>query len=191
MTINQLLEKYKNYAITMRREFHMNPEPSMKEFRTQKRVMEELKSMGIPCEKIAGTGVIGTIKGNGEGKTVALRADMDALELQEENDFSYKSKIDGLKHGCGHDGHTAGLLTAAKILSEMKSEFKGTVKLLFQPGWLELMELWESISGTTAKLGKYPFNLDLEWLLLEYSKFILPAKVGMVQCLIKVLMLQL
>ena len=134
MTINQLLEKYKNYAITMRREFHMNPEPSMKEFRTQKRVMEELKSMGIPCEKIAGTGVIGTIKGNGEGKTVALRADMDALELQEENDFSYKSKIDGLKHGCGHDGHTAGLLTAAKILSEMKSEFKGTVKLLFQPG---------------------------------------------------------
>ena len=134
MNIQQLIDKYEDYGISMRREFHMNPEPSMKEFRTQKRVMEELESMGIPCEKIAGTGVVGFIKGKSDGKTVALRADMDALELQEENDVPYKSKIDGLKHGCGHDGHTAGLLTAAKILSEMKSEFNGTVKLLFQPG---------------------------------------------------------
>lgn len=134
MDIQQLIDKYEDYGISMRREFHMNPEPSMKEFRTQKRVMEELDAMGIPCEKIAGTGVVGFIKGKSDGKTVALRADMDALELQEENDVPYKSKIDGLKHGCGHDGHTAGLLTAAKILSEMKSEFNGTVKLLFQPG---------------------------------------------------------
>jgi amidohydrolase len=134
MTVTSLVEEYKGYAKDMRREFHMNPEPSMKEFNTQKRVMEELQSMGIECEKIAGTGVVGLINGKSTGKTVALRADMDALELTEENDVEYKSKNEGLMHGCGHDGHTAGLLTAAKILNEMKSEFDGTVKLLFQPG---------------------------------------------------------
>ncbi|MBN2898017.1 MAG: amidohydrolase [Clostridia bacterium] len=134
MQVNELLEKYKDYAISMRREFHMYPESSMNEFRTQGRIMEELESMGIPCQKIAGTGVIGTIHGEYQGKTVALRADIDALELQEDIEVAYKSTVDGLKHGCGHDGHTASLLTAAKILSDMKSELKGTIKLLFQPG---------------------------------------------------------
>ena len=134
MTVKQLVEKYKEYSVQIRREFHMNPEPSMKEVRTQKRVMEELMKIGIECKSVAGTGVMGFIHGNGPGKTVALRADMDALELQEENDVPYKSQNQGMMHGCGHDGHTAGLLTAAKILFEMKSEFNGTVKLLFQPG---------------------------------------------------------
>lgn len=134
MTVQQLVKKYKDYSIQLRREFHMNPEPSMKEVRTQRRVMEELINMGIECKSVAGTGVVGFIHGKEPGKTVALRADMDALELQEENDVAYKSQNEGLMHGCGHDGHTAGLLTAAKILSEMKSTFNGTVKLFFQPG---------------------------------------------------------
>lgn len=134
MNAKDLAKKYKQYAIDLRREFHMNPEPSMKEVRTSDRVVEELKKMGIECNKVAGTGVVGIIKGNCEGKTVALRADMDALEVNEENEKEYKSKVKGLMHACGHDGHTAGLLTAAKILNEMKNEFSGSVKLLFQPG---------------------------------------------------------
>lgn len=134
MTVKDLAKKYKQYAIDLRREFHMNPEPSMKEIRTSDRVVEELEKMGIECSKVAGTGVVGIIKGNSEGKTVALRADMDALEVNEENEKEYKSKVKGLMHACGHDGHTAGLLTAAKILNEMKNEFSGSVKLLFQPG---------------------------------------------------------
>ncbi|MDW7667953.1 MAG: amidohydrolase [Bacillota bacterium] len=134
MNIKNIAKKYESYAIEMRRHFHMNPEPSMEEYETQKKVMEELDKMGIENFKAAGTGVVGIINGEKEGKTVALRADMDALELQEENDIPYKSKNEGYMHGCGHDGHTAGLLTAGKILNEMKSEIEGTVKLVFQPG---------------------------------------------------------
>jgi len=134
MNIKDIAKKYEDYAIELRRHFHMNPEPSMEEYETQKKVMEELDKMGIENFKAAGTGVVGIIKGEKEGKVVALRADMDALELQEENDIPYKSKNEGYMHGCGHDGHTAGLLTAGKILSEMKSEIEGTVKLVFQPG---------------------------------------------------------
>jgi len=134
MSVKKLAKKYKDYTIQLRREFHMNPESSMKEFKTQKRVMEELNKIGIEYKSAAGTGIIAFIHGNAPGKTVALRADMDALELQEKNDIEYKSKNEGLMHGCGHDAHTASLLTAAKILNELKSEFSGTVKLLFQPG---------------------------------------------------------
>ncbi|MGM0396956.1 MAG: M20 family metallopeptidase [Bacillota bacterium] len=134
MKVNELVEKYKDYSISLRREFHMNPEPSMKEYNTQKRVMEELEKMGIPAEKCGGTGVVGIIKGKGEGKTIALRGDMDALEVLEGNDVEYKSKNEGVMHACGHDAHTAGLLTAAKVLNDMKDEFDGSVKLVFQPG---------------------------------------------------------
>jgi amidohydrolase len=132
--IKNIAKKYQDYAVDLRRHFHMNPEPSMKEFETQKKVMEELDKIGIENFKAAGTGVVGIIKGEKEGKVVALRADMDALELQEENDIPYKSKNEGYMHGCGHDGHTAGLLTAGKILNEIKSQIEGTVKLVFQPG---------------------------------------------------------
>ncbi len=134
MSVNELAGNYKDYVVGLRREFHMNPEIGMGEFRTQKRVMEELRKIGIECEKIAGTGVVAYIKGTGEGKIVALRADMDALEVREENDSEYKSQNDGLMHACGHDGHTAALLAAARILIDKSDEFKGSVKLLFQPG---------------------------------------------------------
>lgn len=134
MNTRELAEKYHDYAVELRREFHMNPEPSMEEYNTQKRVMEELEKMGLKPEKSAGTGVVATIKGKGEGKTIALRADMDALAVPEANDVAYKSKNEGIMHACGHDAHTASLLTAAKILLDKKDEFDGEVRLLFQPG---------------------------------------------------------
>ena len=134
MDIKELTKKHLDYAVATRRYFHENPEPSMKEFNTQKRIMEELKAMGIEHYPCGGTGVVGIIKGKGPGKTIALRADIDALEVQEENPVPYKSKIDGMMHACGHDTHISGLLTAAKVLNEIKDEFDGTVKLIFQPG---------------------------------------------------------
>lgn len=134
MSVKELANKYKQYIIDRRREFHMNPEASLEEFVTSKRVKEELKKIGIPYVEIAGTGVIATIKGSKEGKTVALRADMDALQVQECNKVDYKSTKDGLMHACGHDGHTAMLLGAAQILNEIKENINGTVKLFFQPG---------------------------------------------------------
>jgi len=134
MDIKNYAKEYKNYVIDLRREFHMYPEKSLEEFRTQKRVMEELEKMGIPHKAVAGTGVVATIEGGKPGKTVALRADMDALDLQEIADVPYRSQNDGFMHGCGHDGHTASLLGAAKVLSQVKEQLQGTVKLFFQPG---------------------------------------------------------
>ena len=111
----------------------MNPEPSLNEYNTSKVIQEELKKLGIPFEIVAKTGIIVTIKGKNPGKTVLLRADMDALEVYEKNDVSYKSQKDGLMHACGHDGHIAMLLGAAHVLNDVKNDFSGEVKLLFQP----------------------------------------------------------
>ena len=133
MDVKELVKDVKEYVIDLRREFHMNPEPSWEEIRTSKRVMEELDKMGILHISVAGTGVVAVIKGSQEGKTVALRADMDALRINESNDVPYRSKNPGVMHACGHDGHTAMLLGAAKILNDHKDEIKGTIKLFFQP----------------------------------------------------------
>jgi len=133
MDVKALAKNVKDYVIDLRREFHMYPERSGEEFRTSQRAKEELDKLGIPYTTAGGTGVIGIIKGEKPGKTVALRADMDALEVYEKNDIPYKSKTDGLMHACGHDGHTAMLLGAAKVLSMIKNELKGCVKLFFQP----------------------------------------------------------
>lgn len=132
--VKELAKKYKQYVIDLRREFHMYPEKSMNEVRTQKRIIEELEKAGIECKPIAGTGVVGIIRGSTDGKTVALRADIDALDMSENNDIPYKSKNERLMHACGHDGHAASLLGAAMILNELKDEIQGSVKLLFQPG---------------------------------------------------------
>ncbi len=132
MNIKELSKKYEQYTINMRREFHMYPELSMKEVRTSNRIKEELTKIGIPFESI-GTGVVATIKGKNEGKTIALRADIDALEVNEIRDVPYKSKNEGVMHACGHDAHGAMLLGAAHVLNDIKDEFNGTVKLMFQP----------------------------------------------------------
>ena len=129
-----LAKKNQDYVIQMRREFHMNPEVSMQEYNTCKRIKEELEKMGVEYKGIAGTGVIATIKGNKPGKTVALRGDIDALAVVEENTHNYVSKVHGMMHACGHDTHGAMLLGAVKVLNEMKDEIEGTVKFFFQPG---------------------------------------------------------
>ena len=134
--IQALSKKFAPEIIDIRRHIHANPELSYQEFETAKYVANQLRKTGIePQVGIAETGVVGLIKGvNPEFKTIALRADMDALPIQETNEVSYKSKNDGVMHACGHDVHTASLLGAARILNELKAEFEGAIKLIFQPG---------------------------------------------------------
>ena len=133
MNVRDITKKYKDYIIEKRRYFHMNPEPSFNEYDTSKVVQEELTKIGIPFEIFAKTGIIATIKGQNPGKTVLLRADMDALEVCEKNNVSYRSQKEGLMHACGHDGHIAMLLGAAHVLNEIKNDISGEIKLLFQP----------------------------------------------------------
>ena len=133
MNVRDITKKYKDYIIEKRRYFHMNPEPSFNEYNTSKVVQEELKKLEIPFEIFAKTGIIATIKGKNPGKTVLLRADMDALEVCEKNNVSYKSQKEGLMHACGHDGHIAMLLGAAHVLNEIKNDISGEIKLFFQP----------------------------------------------------------
>lgn len=106
---------YREELIGLRREFHMYPEVGFELYRTSQRVKEYLEGLGLEVKVMAKTGVVGLLRGSKPGKTVMLRADMDALNLQELNDVPYRSKVDGLMHGCGHDGHTAMLLVAAKF----------------------------------------------------------------------------
>lgn len=127
-------QEIKDWIVKVRRDFHMNPELSAREFRTRDKVVEYLEDMGIEHKTgIADTGVLGIIRGKQGGKTVALRADMDALPLQDKKDVIYKSTIDGKMHACGHDAHTAVLLGTAKILKDMEANLHGNVKLFFQP----------------------------------------------------------
>ena len=132
--VKRLGEKYLQHMINLRETIHMYPEDGFSEFTTSKIIIEELEKLGIKVQKnVAKTGVVGLIEGKYPGKTVLLRADMDALKIQEQVDVEYKSKIDGMMHACGHDGHVAGLLGAAMILNELKDNLHGNVKLVFQP----------------------------------------------------------
>ncbi len=133
--IKGLAKQYAAEFVEVRRHLHAHPELSYQEFETSKFVQEKLADWNIPFEIKATTGVVGLIKAKNPGKRIiALRADMDALPIKEENDIPYKSKNDGVMHACGHDVHTTCLLGAAKILNETKDDWEGTVKLIFQPG---------------------------------------------------------
>jgi hippurate hydrolase len=133
--IKELAKKYAPGFIEVRRYLHAHPELSYQEFETSKFIQTKLTEFKIPFEVKATTGVIGLIKGkNPDSRIVALRADMDALPINEQNDVPYKSINGGVMHACGHDVHTTCLLGAAKILNETKSDWEGTVKLIFQPG---------------------------------------------------------
>ena len=138
MLLNRIKSLAKAYApefISVRHHLHMHPELSYQEFETSRYVQEKLTSFGIPFEVKANTGVLGSIRGkNPDKRVIALRADMDALPIKEENDVDYRSQNEGVMHACGHDVHTTCLLGAAKILNELKDEWEGTVKLIFQPG---------------------------------------------------------
>ena len=133
--IKKLAKKYSSEFIEIRHHLHANPELSYQEFETSKFIQNKLKEFGIPFEVKATTGVVGLIKAkNADSRVFAIRADIDALPILEENDVPYKSTKKGIMHACGHDVHTTCLLGAAKILNELKNEWEGTVKLIFQPG---------------------------------------------------------
>ena len=133
--IKDLAKIYSDEFIEIRHHLHKHPELSYKEFETSKFVQRKLNEWGIDFEVMATTGVIGTLKGkNPDKKVIALRADMDALPITEQNQIEYKSQNEGVMHACGHDVHTTCLLGAAKILNELKNEWEGTIKLIFQPG---------------------------------------------------------
>ena len=133
--IKSLAKELKNDIIDVRRNLHQFPCLSFEEYETAQFIHALLDSWNIEHEFLTETGIVATIKGrNPEKKTIALRADIDALPIQEKNDCSYKSAIDGVMHACGHDAHTAMLLGASKILNDLKDDFEGTIKLIFQPG---------------------------------------------------------
>ncbi|MBP6334014.1 MAG: amidohydrolase [Bacteroidia bacterium] len=134
--IKSLAQKYHSDIITCRRYLHMNPELSFQEFNTQKFVEEKLKEYGLSnLVRMANTGVIAIVEGkNPSKKSIALRADMDALPIQETNKTDYVSSNPGVMHACGHDVHTSSLLGVARIMNELKNEFEGTIKFIFQPG---------------------------------------------------------
>jgi amidohydrolase len=123
-------------VVSLRRHLHAHPELSYQEHQTARYVAEMLKQIGLkPVEGIAGTGVVALIEGkNPSRKIIALRADLDALPIQEANSVSYRSQNPGVMHACGHDVHTSSLLGTAKILNTLRNEFEGSVKLIFQPG---------------------------------------------------------
>ena len=133
--IQKLAKNYFNDTVEMRHHLHANPELSFQEVKTGKYIAQKLNEFQIKNEHgWAENGVVGLIEGkNPDKQVVALRADIDALPILEANDVPYKSKNDGVMHACGHDVHTASLLGAARILNEIKSDFEGTVKLIFQP----------------------------------------------------------
>lgn len=134
--VKKLAQNYFHEVVELRRHIHQNPELSFQEFETSKYIQNKLSEWGIEFEiGYVKTGIVAYVKGrNSESKTVALRADIDALPIQEENTVSYSSKNKGVMHACGHDVHTACLLGAIKILNEVKDDFEGTVKCVFQPG---------------------------------------------------------
>lgn len=135
--------------VESRRHLHKNPELSGQEFNTQNYIMKQLDILDIPYEKVGTTSLIGRVEGNNVGKTVALRADIDALPITEKSDVDYASKNDGLMHACGHDAHTAMLLAAAEMLKDVQSELPGVVQLIFQ----EAEETFEGAQRVVAEGG--------------------------------------
>ena len=134
----------KEKLVDIRRKLHKHPELSQKEIKTAEMVAEILQGLGIETKTgIAGTGVVGLLRGKEEGKTIGLRCDMDALSVQEESTEPYKSEVEGVMHACGHDGHVAIMLGTAMLLAAKKDKLKGNVKFIFQPA--------EEVSG-----GAYP-----------------------------------
>lgn len=132
--IQELSSRIYNDVVGYRQHIHANPELSFKEFQTSQFIKDKLTAWGIEFKEMANTGVVGLIKGElPSDQIIALRADMDALPIHEANDKPYKSKNEGVMHACGHDVHSSSLLGTAFILNELKAEFGGTIKLVFQP----------------------------------------------------------
>ncbi|MDX8047266.1 M20 family metallopeptidase [Gracilibacillus sp. S3-1-1] len=127
------LESYYDEMISLRRYFHAHPELSFEEEETPKKIAAYHRELGLEVtERVGGRGVVSKLIGGKPGKTVALRADFDALPIQEETDLPFKSEVDGVMHACGHDAHTASLLVLAKVLTEMKEDLPGTIVFIHQ-----------------------------------------------------------
>jgi len=145
----------------LRRHFHTYPELSAKEFNTQQKIMDELVALGLVPRIIAGTGVIADLKGAFPGKTIAIRADIDALELEDECGKPYQSQNPGVCHACGHDGHTAMLIGAAKTFVDLKDSLTGNIRFLFQPseecfpGGAALMIKEGALTNVNAIIGAH------------------------------------
>ncbi|WP_321366586.1 amidohydrolase [uncultured Desulfuromusa sp.] len=133
MEIKQQVANSANELVSLYRDFHTHPELGFKEYRSQKKIIDYFTNLGLKPRKIASTGVVAELKGTKPGKTVLLRSDMDALPVTEETGLSFASETFGIMHACGHDGHMAMLMVAAKMLTAMKDEIPGTIKFLFQP----------------------------------------------------------
>lgn len=148
--------------VSLRRDFHQNPELSFTEVRTPQKIAEYQRQLGNDVRtEVGGRGVVATLKGGKPGKTVALRADFDALPIHEENDVNYKSQTDGIMHACGHDGHTATLLCLAKILTKYKADIPGTIVFIHQfaeelsPGGAQPMITDGCLEGVDAIFGTH------------------------------------
>jgi len=134
MDIKKKIISLKDELIELRRDFHKHPELGFEEYKTAEIVANYLEKCGLNVKRgVAKTGVVGLLKGKSQGPTLLLRADMDALPIQEENEVPYKSVNNGVMHACGHDGHIAMLLVAAKILSDYREKIKGNINFVFQP----------------------------------------------------------
>jgi amidohydrolase len=120
-------------VVAIRRDVHSHPEPGFKETRTADLIERRLCAMRVEARRIAGTGILATIKGAKPGKTMLVRADIDALPVTELNEVPYRSKVPGMMHACGHDGHVATALGAATILAARRDSLAGTIKFMFQP----------------------------------------------------------
>ncbi len=133
--ISEEIKALTNELVRLRRDFHQYPELGLQEHRTAEVIERYLKDLGLSViSKVGRTGVVGLLQGGGPGKTLLIRADMDGLPIQEQNDAPYRSRNDGIMHACGHDGHMAILLTVARILSARRESLAGAVKFVFQPG---------------------------------------------------------
>ena len=131
--IIQEAKELESYIIKTRQYIHMHPETLYEEENTAKFIESELREIGLQSQRIVGTGVLTVIEGSSKGNTTALRADIDALNIREENTTDYMSQIEGKMHACGHDAHTACLLGAAKLINKYREQLSGTVKFFFQP----------------------------------------------------------
>ncbi|WP_286180341.1 M20 family metallopeptidase [Neobacillus cucumis] len=162
ITMNDLIEEVKEEVIGWRRYLHMYPELSFQEVKTAQYVYETLKTFGdLEISRPTKTSIMARLKGQQPGKVIALRADMDALPIEEENDFNFVSRNLGVMHACGHDGHTAMLLGAVKILTKLKGQIRGEVRFLFQhaeeqpPGGAQEMVNAGVLEGVESILGAH------------------------------------
>lgn len=133
MRLSDEVKALEQEVVDLRRDFHEHPELGWEEHRTAEVVSDYLSRLGLEVQRVTTTGVVGLLRGKEDGPTLMLRADIDALPIQEETGLPYSSKNEGKMHACGHDGHTAMLLVAAKILAGYRERLKGNIKLVFQP----------------------------------------------------------